>query len=323
MQSLSFPGILVQGLAQLCSSFLQGTYSLPLPMLLVPSTYCYYLTHRTRTLWGKRLELDDKTCRISNSFVAQPSLHLALWVTNTVALREDFLFLGLPCIAHLQMLLGGVLNRSLQISASPRSQQARIKEVMVKTNHVLCRCQYCCLKWDLALWPRLAPKSRFLCLSFSGVSKMPPCLTQEVTMSGGMSPHENAGPWMQGWKVLKSKVWESVVLKYRLRRQMSQFRKRLMSHPSICFNWALDRLSDSCLCWWKSVTDSKANRKQRPSATSRHNVCLLFGHSLGQSRWHITLIIMGAGEAQQLRVLAAPAEEFCSRDQWQVVLSHL
>lgn len=29
---------------------------------------------------------------------------------GTVALREGFLFLKLPCIPHVQMLLGGVLN---------------------------------------------------------------------------------------------------------------------------------------------------------------------------------------------------------------------
>lgn len=47
-----------------------------------------------------------------------------------------------------------------------------------------------------------------------------------------------------------------------------------------------------------SVTDSNANLIQKLT-TSRYNVCQLFGPALAQSRWYITLIVSGAGEAQR------------------------
>lgn len=97
-------------------------------------------------------------------------------------------------------------------------------------------------------------------------SKIPPCLTQEVPMRGAVSPFKC---WYvgAGVGVLKSKIWESVVLQCRLRRQISQLRKRWCTIlPSVLFGdyWVIpahvgEGRSSS------SVTDSNAHLIQRPS----------------------------------------------------------
>lgn len=128
--------------------------------------------------------------------------------------------------------------------------------------------------FEMGSWhtAQISPKVKTLMPRFLrcwNYSKIPPCLTQKVPMRGAVSPlkcwHVDAG--VEG---PKSKVWESVVLRCRLRRQMSQLRNSGRGDVPffhlfhlVITGWSLSMLVKGGPL--HSVTDSNAHLIQRPS----------------------------------------------------------